>query len=95
MENWRGYLSGLSPVEAENWISVALDLFDWFKQETDLALGKYTAGVNPFLENAYAMRFWREDQIFCGRQPVEYHLGMVAAEVMNEGLREDFQSKPQ
>ncbi len=94
MENWRGYLSGLSPVEAENWISVALDLFDWFKQETDLALGKYTAGVNPFLENAYAMRFWREDQLFCGRRPVEYHLGMVAAEVMNEGLREGFQSRP-
>ena len=43
-----------------------------------------------FLDNTYAMRFWREDQIFCGRLPVEYHLGMVAAEVMNEGLSEDF-----
>jgi hypothetical protein len=40
------------------------------------------------------MRFWREDQIFCGREPVEYHLGMVAAEVMNDGLREEFISRP-
>ena len=47
-----------------------------------------------FLDSTYANRFWREDQIFCGRLPVEYHLGMVAAEVMNAGLRVDFQSRP-
>jgi hypothetical protein len=47
----------------------------------------------PFLKSTYAGRSSREDQIFCGRLPVEYHLGMVAAEVMNEGLRDDFQRK--
>ena len=47
-----------------------------------------------FLKNGYAARVCREDRIFCGRLPVEYHLGMVAAEVMNNGLREDFDGKP-
>jgi hypothetical protein len=93
MENWRGYWSGLPAAYARTELALATDLFDWFEQEAERALGKYTAGVMPFLKKDYARRFWREDQIFCGRLPVEYHLGMVAAEVMNRGLREEFQSR--
>jgi uncharacterized protein len=77
-----------------NWGAVSLHLFDWFSEEAEAALGKYTAGVTPFLQTRWAKRFWREDQIFCGRRPAEYHLGMVAAEVMNEGLRAGFQQRP-
>jgi hypothetical protein len=33
----------------------------------------------------------REDRFFSGRKPVEYHLGMVAAEVMNQALRPSFE----
>ncbi len=94
LDNWMRYLPGLPRIEAEAWIGIALSLFDWFTDEADAALGKYTRGVTSFLKNTYQSRFWREDQIFCGREPVEYHLGMVAAEVMNDGLREDFLSKP-
>ena len=70
-----------------------MSLFDWFRREAEDALGKYTTGVAGFLETTCAARFWREDQIFCGRQPVEYHLGMVASEVMNDGLRDAFNRK--
>lgn len=38
-----------------------------------------------FLKNTWAVRFRREDQFFCRRFAAEYQLGMVAAEVMNEG----------
>ena len=94
LDNWRRYWAQLPPGEASKWVSVSAELFDWFTRAADDALGKYTTGVIDFLEKTWAMRFWREDQIFCGRLPVEYHLGMVAAEVMNEGLREDFQGRP-
>jgi hypothetical protein len=94
MDRWMSYLRGLMRIEAEAWIGIALSLFDWFASEADAALGIYTRGVIPFLRKTYATRFHREDQIFCGREPVEYHLGMIAAEVMNDGLREDFLSKP-
>jgi hypothetical protein len=94
MDRWMIYLRGLTRIEAEALIGIALSLFDWFASEADAALGIYTRGVIPFLRKTYATRFHREDQIFCGREPVEYHLGMVAAEVMNDGLREDFLSKP-
>jgi hypothetical protein len=92
--NWRAYWRELPSADAENSVILSLDLFDWFTGEADKALGKYTSGVHPFLENAYAKRFWREDQLFCGRLPAEYHLGMVAAEVMNEGLRDEFRKRP-
>ncbi|MGA7244111.1 MAG: DUF116 domain-containing protein, partial [Terracidiphilus sp.] len=50
-----------------------------------------TKGVNRFLFGEYARRGCREDQIFCGRPPVEYHLNMLAAEVMNRGLQNSFE----
>jgi hypothetical protein len=92
--NWRGYWRELTEIEAKYGVVLSIDLFDWFTSAADNALGKFTAGVHPFLEDAYARRFWREDQLFCGRLPVEYHLGMVAAEVMNQGLRDEFHSRP-
>ena len=94
MDHWLSYLHELPRIEAEAWIGIALSLFDWFTYEAETVLGKYTRGVTPFLKDTYPKRLRREDQIFCGREPVEYHLGMVAAEVMNDGLREDFLSKP-
>jgi hypothetical protein len=93
LDNWMSYLHQLPRIEAETWIGIALSLFDWFEREADAVLGIYTRGVTPFLKETYPTRFRREDQIFCGREPVEYHLGMVAAEVMNDGLREDFLGK--
>jgi hypothetical protein len=93
LENWRSYLGQLPPGEAERCVALSLNLFDWFAHEAEGALGIYTTGVTRFLETTYAARFWREDQIFCGRLPVEYHLGMVAAEVMNGGLRDEFERR--
>jgi uncharacterized protein len=94
VDNWRRHWSEVPSNESEHWIAASAKLFDWFTGAADAALGKYTGDVNQFLNSTYAKRFWREDQIFCGRLPVEYHLGMVATEVMNKGLREDFQKRP-
>jgi uncharacterized protein len=93
LDNWRGFLAQLAPDEAEGWVATSVSLFDWFRREAEDTLGKYTTGVAGFLETTYAARFWREDQLFCGRQPVEYHLGMVASEVMNDGLSDAFSGK--
>lgn len=90
LNNWRSFFETLPHAEAERWIETAVGLFDWFKREADKALGVYTQGVPTFLSVEYARRGCREDQIFCGKEPVEYHLCMVAAEIMNRGLRDDF-----
>jgi hypothetical protein len=91
LNNWRGLLCALPPAEATRAIEMAAQLFHWFKREANAALGAYTAGVSKFLAREYAERPCREDQIFCGKEPVEYHLCMVAFEVMNRGLRAEFE----
>jgi uncharacterized protein len=90
LHNWRSFLDTLPRAEAERCIETAAELFDWFQREADRVLGTYTRGVSRFLSAEYARRGCREDQIFCGKEPVEYHLCMVAAEIMNRGLRDDF-----
>lgn len=94
IEHWRRYLATLPQAQAEHCIDAAQDLFDWFKRRAQQVLGPFTAGVPGFLSGEYARRGCREDQIFCGKEPVEYHLGMVAAEVMNQGLRPAFDRTP-
>ncbi len=93
LNNWEGFLAQLPRAEADQVLAAAEEIFHWFKREADRALGRYTRGVPDFLSGSYARRGCREDQIFCGRRPVEYHLSMVAAEVMNRGLREEFEQK--
>jgi len=91
LANWRGCLAQLGPAEFEHWMSVGIELFDRFADEAADRLGRYTHGVEPFLAGEYAHRGLREDRLFCGRTPSEYHLNMVAAEVMNQGLRDAFE----
>lgn len=93
LDVWNSYFGSIRKAEAAYCIEAATRLFDWFQREADHALGVYTYGVPGFLSGEYAARGCREDQIFCGKQPVEYHLNMVAAEIMNRGLRPAFESK--
>jgi hypothetical protein len=88
--NWRDYLTRLKPEKATHWLHVARDLFNEFEHEAAVELGAYTCGVDPFLNRLQASWRWREDLLMCDRPEPEYHLNMVAAEVMNRGLREEF-----
>jgi len=88
--NWRNYLARLKPEKATHWLHVARDLFNEFEREAAIELGAYTGGVDPFLSRLQASWRWREDLLMCDRPEVDYHLNMVAAEVMNRGLRDGF-----
>ena len=94
LNNWRSFLDSLPHATASHWCETAKSLFNWFQQAANQSLGIYTRGVSAFLTGEFAGRLCREDQLFCSRQPAEYHLNMVAAEVMNRGLRDDFARTP-
>ncbi len=94
LDHWNCYLRTLPAEQADSWIRTSVSLFDWFHREAELAVGPYTAGVNRFLRSESAHRYWREDRLFCSRRAVEYHLGMIAAEIMNHAMREEFTRKP-
>jgi hypothetical protein len=85
-----GFLRALPEPTAALALSTASALFAWFDRESAAALGSYTRGVNRFLRADFAARPLREDRLFCGRPPVEYHLGMVAADIMNHGFQAEF-----
>jgi len=93
LRNWTRYIPTQRPNEAHRLVVQALGLFAWFEREAEIALGAYTHGVKEFLAHEYVRRGCREDQLFCGRPAVEYHLGMVTAEIMNRGLREEFECR--
>lgn len=59
----------------------------WFTKEAESHLGKYTKSWTDFMmDNAKEYKN-KEDYFFCTRKPNEYHLNMVAAEVMNTVLK--------
>ena len=91
LRNWRNYLPTLGLENACHCMSVAVESFDDFASEAASRLGSFTEGVTRFLCSEYAHRGCREDQIFCGRPPAEYHLSMLAADLMNRGLQESFE----
>ena len=91
LNNWRSYMAELKPDKATHWLQVADELFERFERDSQKALGAYTRGVESFVEQEQTGWKWREDLLLRLRPPVEYHLNMVAAELMNRGLREEFE----
>lgn len=94
LNNCRNFLATLDGAEASRWMEVAVEAFDWFEGEAAEALGAYTSGVAKFLATEREGCGVREDRLLREKRAVEYHLGMVAAEIMNRGLREEFDQKP-
>lgn len=62
----------------------------WFEDQSKIQLGSYTGNVSSFLQHNKKMYAGREDQFFCTRTQVEYHMNMVGAQIMNNSLRKDF-----
>lgn len=63
---------------------------NWFKKKSREKLGIYTLNIEKYLNNDYKMHLTMEDNIFCGRTEVEYHLNMVGAEILNRAFRKLF-----
>jgi hypothetical protein len=91
INNWRGYLATMRGDEAAHWLAESVALYDWFRREAEAALGTYTKDISAFLAAEAPRHRCREDRLLCSRGAVEYHLGMVAAEIMNRGLLPAFE----
>ncbi len=94
LRRWQSFLAGESPEQATTAFTTAIDLATWFGHRSLAVLGRYTANVEPFLARTRRRYRWREDAFLCGRRRVEYHLGMVATELLNRVHREAFLATP-
>jgi hypothetical protein len=90
LRNWRAFFSSREGNEVNEIMSRVTSLAVWFESRSLETLGKYTPKVNQFLDESHPNYRWREDNVFCGRQRVEYHMNMVGTEIMNRAFRDSF-----
>ncbi|WP_368488716.1 DUF116 domain-containing protein [Clostridium sp. BJN0013] len=90
MEIWNSFFKHNNKEYVLNAGKLIVEIADWFEKESMESLGRYTLNVKSFLNNEYKFYGTREDNIFCGRREVEYHLNMVGAEILNKAFRKTF-----
>jgi hypothetical protein len=91
LKKWSSFLyTGLSRKSYE-FLAEASAFAEWFEKYTKSQLGSYTENVESFLQHNKKLLRGREDQFFCSRTQVEYHMNMVGAQIMNESLNDEFQ----
>jgi uncharacterized protein len=91
LEMWHKFLELVPEKNRANFFTSVSEFAQWFKCESIIELGKYTYGVEPFLEKQAKEYKHREDYFFTGRSETEYHLNMVGAVIMNRSLKEEFE----
>lgn len=94
LADWRVYFASLSQDELRSTMQKVINLAGWFESFSLEKLGEYTPNVESFLSEVHPNYRWREDNLFTGRQRVEYHLNMFGTEILNRSLRESFMDTP-
>ena len=90
LAQWQEYLQTTSPTQMQEVLDSCLALAERFKEESDHALGEYSAGVQTFLAQTAPKHRWCYDLAFVSRTRLEYQLGMLATEVLNRAYRQRF-----
>ncbi|MBA9084239.1 hypothetical protein FHR92_000693 [Fontibacillus solani] len=90
LEVWACFFRGIPSRDSSRMLVSAVQLADWFENRSLELLGAYTCNVDSYIDNHQTRLKWKENQIFCARARVEYHLNMVGAELMNRAFHNDF-----
>lgn len=90
MKNWINFLNEKDKTYIRNFFSYCSKLNKWFKNIGKEYLGTYTKNVDNYLKQYRKDHSNKEDIIYCGRSEIQYHLNMVAAEIMNKVYRKEF-----
>lgn len=94
LQRWRAYFDTLTDDRVVALLTHAVALAERFRVQAHAALGQYTRNIEAFIRSRHAAYRNREDYVFCGRGEAEYHLNMVAAEILNRALRAGFLRAP-
>lgn len=92
LDCFRYYMKDLPYGDADHLLQTAVNLFEEFARLAESRFGTYTRGVDRFIRQQCAEGEWREDLLLRAKTPAEYHLNMVASELMNRGLRHDYET---
>ncbi len=87
---WNSFLLKKNTQYVELFWENALSFANWFIHESKIQLSVYTKDWETFISETKNIYINREDNIFCTRTENEYHLNMVAAQIMNQSLQKAF-----
>jgi hypothetical protein len=90
MKKWLHFFYGGLKRKSFEFLSEASAYAEWFETYAINQLGCYTENVASYLQQHKKEFRRREDQFFCSRTEVEYHMNMVGAQIMNDSLKEEF-----
>ncbi len=93
-EQWHDYFKSKGEPVAQTAVSRCLRLAGEFAETSQTALGKYTANVERFLAEEAPKHRCRYDARLLMRTRLEYHLGMLGTELLNQAYRQRFLSTP-
>jgi len=85
---WGDFFTRLSPPVTAAKLESVIDFAAWFEARGAAVLDRYTRNIDTFRRQNCSR--WREDSILRCRRPVEYHLNMVGAEMLNQCFRPAF-----
>ncbi len=91
-EQWHGYFKSKDRLFTQTAVSRCLQLADEFAEASMIALGKYTVNVERFLAEEAPKHRCRYDMRLLMRTRLEYHLGMLGTEILNQAYRQRFLS---
>lgn len=92
---WYDFLTLKGETYFSSLMKRSVQQFEHFIHDAEEALGAYTCRVAHFHETLGAKERWREDALFRRKGAVEYHINMIASEIINMGLKEMFLKTPQ
>jgi hypothetical protein len=90
LKEWSKFLYFDIKRNSNHFLEDASDFAKWFADYSTSHLGNYTGNVSSFLQHNKKRYRGSEDQFFCSRSQVEYHMNMVGAQLMNESLQNEF-----
>lgn len=87
---WLHYFQEQSPDQSRAELLGAIRFAYWFEKRSQELLGTYTQHVEAYIDRRRQNLRWKENEIFCSRKRVEYHMNMIGAELMNRAFQHDF-----
>lgn len=90
---WNSFLISVNEKKAEKYFNSILKFTKWFEEYGKKELNKFTPNIEIFKENYLIEHFNKEDIIFCGRFELEYHVNLLAGEIMSEIFEKSFKSR--
>lgn len=88
--NWLKFFKSENGITTFRDISISVSFASGFTIESLNTLGRYTQGVDRFVQDVKQTRRFREDKLSVIRPRGEYHLNMLGAFIYNRALRPAF-----